>query len=288
MITCQVCHQVMTPYEEGQTRHPTCYDMGYLSLPPSLFEDPAGYLSGEEAEIKKELTDLILWADAEDPRHKQLAIGPSELGDKCDRRLAYRIAGIEGVNEYDPWPAIVGTSVHTWLEQAVRSYSSYTNSTRYLTEMTVMPDDLIIGHSDLYDARRKMIIDWKTVSSKNLAKFKAEGPPDSYITQLNLYGMGQVRAGRPVEKICIVALGRAGWLGSMYVWVDDYRPEVAQQALDRVYQLGARLLDLDITNHPHRWEAIEATPSNLCGWCPFYRQGPEDGQGANDQGCPGR
>lgn len=285
MPVCSICKNEMLVYEEGQTRHPTCYDMGFLSYD---FTGPGGGLDGEALTIKQELSDLILWADANSERSKQLAIGPSELGDECDRRLAYRIAGVSPVNEFDPWPAIVGTSVHTWLDAAVRKYESFTRSGRYLTEMVVHPNDLIMGHSDLYDAKRKMIIDWKTVSAKNMTKFREEGPPDSYVTQINLYGMGQVNAGRPVEKVCLVALGRAGWLSDMYVWVDDYKPEIATWALDRVYRLGAMLLDLDIGNQPQRWSEIEPTPSKLCGWCPFYRQNARDGQEADDNGCPGR
>lgn len=289
MGICSVCKGQMTVYEEGQTRHPTCYEFGTVDvLDGNPFVDPSGNMNGEALAIKQEITDMILWADANSPRSQQVGIGPSEVGAECERFLAYRIAGVSPVNEYDPWPAIVGTSVHTWLTDAVNEYSAFTGSTRYLTETVVHPDPIMIGHSDLYDAKRKMVIDYKTVSTTNMRKFKEEGPSESYITQINLYAKGQIAAGRPVDKVCLVIIGRAGWLSDMYVWVQDYDPDIAQQALDRVYTLGAKLLDLDIVNQSHRFEEIEPTPSRLCGWCPFYRQGVKDGQGANADGCPGR
>jgi hypothetical protein len=283
-MTCSICGQEMTVYEPGQVQHPSC---GPVPVGVT-FAEPAGSLEGEAALIKRELTDVILFADATSERSQQLAVGPSELGDPCDRRLGYRLAGFDAINNTDPWPAIVGTAVHSWLEAAVTSYNAFTGTANYLTELTVHPNDLVIGHSDLYDVRREMVIDWKTVNTKNMAKFREEGPSDSYITQVNLYGLGQIRAGRPVKKVCLVCLPRAGWLGDAWVWVDDYDENIALEALDRMYALGATLLDLDVLNNPYRWAQVPATPSRLCGWCPFYRQGSlPDGKGADDDGCPG-
>jgi hypothetical protein len=279
---CNICHLPMHRVEPGQTNHPGCFPRG-----PATFDEPSGSMDGEAMAIRRELSDMILHAEYNSDRTLQVAIGPSEVGEPCDRRLGYRIAGIEPVNETDPWPAVVGSSIHTWLDNAVTRYENYTNMGRYLTETIVHPDDMVTGHSDLYDAKRRMVIDWKTVSTKNLAKFKEEGPPESYVIQVNLYAMGQIRAGRPVDKVCLVALPRAGWLSGMYVWVDDYDPEIAQQALDRMYRIGGKLLALDVIANPHRWAQVEATPSRLCGWCPFYRQGGDDGQGADADGCPG-
>ena len=77
--------------------------------------DEFGILGGSNPHataLKHELSQVILWNEHNAPRSLQRAIGPSELGDPCDRKLAYRIAGIEPVNFGDPWPAIVGTSIH--------------------------------------------------------------------------------------------------------------------------------------------------------------------------------
>jgi len=280
--TCDVCHLPMNGVEPGQRTHPFCFPHG-----PVTFDEPAGDMDGEAMAVRRELSDVILYAETNSERSQQVAIGPSEVGEPCDRRLGYRIAGIEPVNEWDPWPAVVGTSIHTWLGDAFTAYEKFTNVGRYLTEAVVEPDDMVTGHSDLYDAERRMVIDWKTVSTKNLAKFKEEGPSESYVIQVNLYAMGQIKAGRPVDKVCLVALPRAGWLSGMYVWIDDYDPDIAQQALDRMYRIGGKLLDLDVISHPHRWAQVKATPSRLCGWCPFYRQGGDDGRGADADGCPG-
>ena len=55
------------------------------------------------------------------PRSRQTTIGISELGHPCARRLAYKTLGVEPTNtDHDSWPAIVGTSVHAYLERAFK------------------------------------------------------------------------------------------------------------------------------------------------------------------------
>lgn len=112
--------------------------------------------------LKHELSKIILWNERDAPRSKQQAVGPSELGGECDRRLAYRIAGAKPVNlSADPWPAIVGTSIHDWLERAVNRYQSQVGDLGYLTELRVYPDPLVKGRCDLFNTRTKMVIDHK-------------------------------------------------------------------------------------------------------------------------------
>lgn len=286
-VLCRQCGKLMTVFEEGQLYHPSCAERRERSM-DIAFAEPVGALDQEAQAVKNELTNIIRWADATSERSQQLAVGASELGDPCDRRLGYSLARTPVTNETDSWPAIVGTSIHSWLEKAVNGYNAFTRTTNYLTELTVQPNELVVGHCDLYHVPSEMVIDWKTVSSKNLAKFKEEGPPGQYITQVNLYALGQIRAGRPVKKVCLVCLPRAGWLRDMWVWVEDYDEEIATQALDRMYRVGGTLLELGVLEQPHRWAQVPATPSRLCGWCPWYRQGStDDGQGADADGCPG-
>lgn len=272
-MKCLLCGGPMDELliKRGVAFHPTCDD-----------QDPT-----EANELKREVQALIRWTDANSPRSLQKRIGPSEMGDTCDRRIAYRIAEIPEVNSVrDPWPAIVGTAIHRWMESAVEKHQRARRGgmvDAWTTEMAVSPDPLAQGHSDVYDADKQRVIDWKTAGAAVLKKIKAQGPPARYIYQANLYGLGHENAGRPVKDIALVFLPRAGWLSSVYVWRDIYRRDLAEYAVDRVYKLGDLLL-----GGFEPWE-IPAAPSDDCGFCPFYAPGDSlMGVEASSNGCPGR
>lgn len=247
------------------------------------FSDPVGSNPFNE-ELKRSLTEMILWADQNAPRSQQVAIGPSELGEPCERKLMYRLAGARPVNtRRDPWPAIVGTAIHEWLERAVNRFQGVAGAQRWLTELVVVPNPLVTGHSDLYDTWTHTVIDWKTKGEKPMRDFRANGPSGEHKSQLHLYGMGQVRAGRKVERVAIVALPRSGWLGGMEVWSEPYDPEIAEQALDRMRAVGARGIELGVERDPEAFLKVPASPSYLCSWCPWYS--PERISGI---GCPAK
>lgn len=232
--------------------------------------------------LLSDLTDVIRWTDNNSTRSLQTTIGPSELGGLCDRRIAYRIAGAPQVNDHtDPLPAIVGTAVHTWLEQAVTLFQRAHFMDRWLTEITVQPDPLVTGHCDLYDRELQMIVDYKTVSPTKLKAWKASGPPESYKNQVSLYAMGAIKAGLPVKRVALVAIPRAGFLSDARVWTDYYDPARAQGLLDRLYRIGGLLLD---QGEDMKVASIPAVPSQECSYCPWLRGGTES---ANLSGCPG-
>ena len=241
------------------------------------------------ATIKHELSQIITWNERESPRSKQQAIGPSELGIECDRRLAYRIAGAAPVNlGADPWPAIVGTSVHSWLDQAVTRYQANVEDLGYLTEVRVRPDDLVIGHSDLFNTKLGMVIDWKTVGTDGMRKVRKGQISQGYRTQIQVYGLGHERAGREVRSVALVFLARSGWLDDCYVWVEPYDRTVAIKALERIYQIADLLLDMDIEANPHRFQLVDAAPGDSCVWCPFLNKDADPDVAADLRGCPGR
>lgn len=233
-------------------------------------------------ELLSDLTDVIKWTDNNSARSMQTTIGPSELGSSCDRKIAYRLAGTPEANWWsDPLPAIVGTAVHTWLESAVKQFQSVHYMDRWVTEITVQPDPLVKGHCDLYDKKLGAVIDWKTVSPTKLKAWKSDGPPEHYKDQVNLYGRGLINAGFTVNKVCLVAVPRSGWLRDMQVWIEDYEPERAQAVLDRMYGIANLMIK---AGDDLSFEDIEAKPSGECAFCPWYK----GGQGkANMSGCPG-
>lgn len=267
---CRKCGKVMNQVlaGRGDEYHPTCWPV-----------DPHEALG---ATLLSDLTDVIKWTDSNSTRSVQKSIGPSELGSLCDRRIAYRLADAPEVNWWsDPLPAIVGTAVHGWLEQAVTKFQAVHFMDRWSTEITVKPDPLVTGHCDLYDRDYQAIIDWKTVSPTKLKAWKSEGPPEHYKDQVNLYGRGAVNAGLAVAKVVLVAVPRSGFLKDMQIWVDDYRPDRAQAALDRMYGIANTMIK---AGDDLSFEDIGSAPGSECSYCPWYRGGSAK---ADLSGCSG-
>lgn len=267
---CFKCGKLITYTEPGLDPHYhlTC---GPNLTQVQLYADPAGTESFNDM-MQRDLTEVIRWAHDAQPRTRQVMVGPSELGDPCDRKLAYRIAGVSTLNtRLDPWPATVGTAVHTWLERAVNRFQREAGEVRWLTETTVSVDDLVTGHVDLYDLETATVWDFKTLNSANLKKYREEGPPDNYRIQVQLYGKGMIRAGRPVKRVGLIGLPRSGWLSGMWVWSEVYDDRIAAQALSRMYSIAEQVLELAVDDHPEQITAIEANPTQLCTLCEFYR-----------------
>ena len=73
-----------------------------------------------EDDVLLALKSAILHAASNAPRSRQREIGPSEVGEPCLRRLAYKVAGTEPTNDGgDPWRPVVGTAAHAWLADSL-------------------------------------------------------------------------------------------------------------------------------------------------------------------------
>lgn len=269
----------MEVVEPGFFYHPACIPQ-FTPIPGMRG------MSTYDLEIREDFIEVVRWAYNNSRRSLQVALGCSEAGHECDRRIAYRMVNTPAVGfSNDPWPAVVGTSVHAWMEQAVNDYQHVHGTAQWITEMEVLPSPLVKGHTDLYDVHRQLVLDWKFPSPENLKKMRETGVPQQYQVQVMLYGLGHLKAGRPVKRVGIVGLGRQGWLKDMFVWTTEFDQAVAQAALDRIYNIGNKLIQLDIENNEAGWEQIEATPSRLCSWCPWYRR---ETSVASAKGCPGK
>lgn len=249
------------------------------------FEKMPGFdMAAYDLEIREDLINIVQWASNNSTRSKQVALGVSEVGAECDLRLAYKMAGTPfSSNTPDPWPSTVGTSIHSWMEQAVNDYQAIHGIAEWFTELEVAPSPLVRGHTDLYHRPRRAVLDWKFPSPDNLRKMRQEGPSLQYQVQVQLYGLGHLNAGRPVDRVGIVALGRQGWLKDMYVWTTAFDKEMAENALQRIYDLGGKMIQIGLPESG-RWSEIPRVPTRLCSWCPYY-----DGTQAvpNAKGCPG-
>ena len=277
-MNCVACGGDLLQVEDGVNIHPTC-----LMVEEPTGEDPFSVM------LKQQLTEIIWWYDGENPRSKQQAIGPSEIGEPCDRRIGYRLADIEPINtRADPWAGIVGTALHSWLEKAVSSWCVAKGTDEWHTETTLFLNEFIEGHADLYNAKHLAVIDWKSASKDVIRTAQLHGPSVGYMIQTHLYGYMFEQAGKKVERVALVFLPRAGWLSDMYVWSAPYERSVAENALNRLYGIAQQVVDLDVLTESHRWELVDHHPGKGCGYCPWYvpRRDPE--RPADATGCSGK
>jgi len=247
--------------------------------------DTFGTPSSPDAEwLKSQITAVVGLADATADRSLQRNLGPSDLSNPCDRYVGYKLAGMPDINEPDPWPAIVGTGIHMWLEKAIGRVGPQD----WITEMELPITDMITGHGDLLLPKEGWVVDHKSAGKDRMKEVTQDGPPAKYVTQVNIYGLGYELQGYTINKVALVFYPRAGRLKDIHCWVGDYDRGAAFAAIDRVPAISRQLLDLDVNNQPHRWEQVAATPSHDCGYCPFYNFRLEAEQGASDVGCPGK
>lgn len=277
-MNCLRCGTLMDPVNASFGTHPAC-DM---KLMPVDDEDPFVTL------LRSQIMDMVKWAEQQNPRSQQIMIGPSEIGTLCNRRIGYRLAEVPPCNtDFDPWASIVGTAIHSWLDDAVNDWMKAHDSSAWSTETRLLIDSFVEGHADLYSHDHKTVVDWKTVGPDVMKKIKRDGPPLGYQIQTHVYGYGFEQEGHQVDKVCLVFLPRAGWLKDMFIWCSDYNREIAEVAMSRIQLIAQQILALDILTYPDYWRHVEAVPSNECGFCPYYDPG-RGNLGADETGCPGR
>ena len=87
--------------------------------------------------LATELFSIIEQAIAHQPRTLQTSIGPSEIGNPCDRRIGYKLAGTQPVNGVGAvnWKAFVGTALHEILATRSEERTSERQSLRHLVRL---------------------------------------------------------------------------------------------------------------------------------------------------------
>lgn len=254
----------------------------------ALLPELAHYPGDHAKPLEDELLAKIRHAISHDPRSLQKRIGPSEIGQECARRIAYKLLGIpENGNRDAPWLPTVGTAVHAWLEGvfdndnlAAAAHRGYAE--RWLVETRVSVGEIngvdITGSADLFDRATGTVVDWKVVGPTTLKKYKSKGPGQQYRTQAHLYGRGFTRAGHPVNRVMIVFLPRNAELSDAYIWSEDYDEQVALDALQRANGIALVIASLGT-------KALDVIPptASYCNFCPHLKRGSTDLVG----GCPG-
>lgn len=285
---CRKCGSVLSPAlrKAGDEFHVGCGPTTAFTG----FAEPTLMLEGQASDefalrLRDDLTEVIRWADGSSDRSQQRKLGASEVS-QCMRRLGYRISNTPAVTERgDPWPAIVGTGIHMWLEQAFGRRSKATKDGRWATEMTVNPSDNVTGHTDLYDTETFTVIDWKSKGTEEMREIRKGYVPEDAVQQVQLYGLGHIRAGRRVDRVALAFVPRGGWLKGMFVWSAPFDQAAAEAALERVARAEAGIRYYNVVDVPGNWEKFPVAPGEGCGWCPWYRPELET---ASDQGCPGK
>lgn len=250
--------------------------------PPTLATIPPSTL----AEIEGALARF----EAGRPRSVQRTLGPSELGTPCRRQIALKLAGVARQERRDlPWAPMCGTAVHTLMESVLEAENERIGRPRWVIEETVRLDDELTGHGDAYDSDHALVIDWKYTGTTARRKASRRTVPNAdlvsmdYRVQAHLYGLGHENAGRPVRHVRLVMLARSHDFRESVEWTEEYRPDIALDAMTRFYATRDQVVNLDAATHPERLAAIEATPGDACKWCPFQRPGPE----VDATGCAG-
>lgn len=231
-------------------------------VPDHRFADPA-LLHGE-------LLGIIAAAADNHPRSRQQAIGPSEVGNPCDRAITHKLVGTPTVDRGDRWRPTVGTAVHAWLHDTFVAHNAMYDHPRWLCEFAVnagsILEEALNGSCDLYDRWTATSVDWKVVGPTTLRHARA-GPAVQYRQQGHLYGRGWTRRGLPVDTVAICYLPANGSLRESVWWSEPYDEEQAVTAIARVERLQtlARMFpDKAVT------VAATAEPEYGCPSCPYY------------------
>jgi hypothetical protein len=249
---------------------------------------------GDPDQLKGELLQLIADDIETQPRNLQVAIGPSEVGSPCPRKVAYGLLEMPKLNPIAPpaWKAYVGTGVHKLLERALDRYNLLSapaigHAERFYVEAELQVGEIngkpLIGHCDVYDRVTATVIDWKTNGPTMLKDHKANGPGSTYRSQIHLYGRGWARYLQlPVDRVMIVFLPRQGELSDSYIWHEPYDERVALDALGRAEGIWAVLGALGAERGLAALPAVE----DFCGNCDWFVPGIAGGNFLN--GCPGQ
>ncbi len=269
-----------------------------MTAAEEVLADPGLAPEVHAALLRDHLMGVIRNAALNDPRTLQKALGPSEIGDECQRKIAYKLLGVEETNVSDPWPTTVGTAVHAWLAETFEAMEAK-HPGRYLIEQRVHPGGDISGSNDLFlqgassedsedvavvlDKVSGTVADWKCKGVSGMKRVRQHPPGQGYRLQAHLYGKGQKAAGYPVRWVSIVSLPKAGTLREMHVWSEPFREDLADWTLARFEALQLTIGALEVGEDLARLAAIPAKSSGLCPWCPYYRFRSTD----LGRGCPG-
>lgn len=256
--------------------------MTLAKFEPKKRVDPTGQ---GDVEIRSELIGVVRDFDASHSRSQQTAIGLSEIGHPCARRIAYKRSGFpEPVNpSNDPWLTVIGTATHAWLANALAHANAQAGWERYLIEKRVWVRPDLSGTGDVLDQQTNTVIDHKIVGKSSMDKYKLHGPGPQYEIQGHSYGFGWEQAGFTVERVAIAFYPRFTWLDAgFFVWSAPYDRVRVEKAIRRLDTIDAIVSKLNPAIDPEQFTRIPRSPDRNCRYCPFWKPGKDTGAT-----CPG-
>lgn len=223
-----------------------------------------------------------LWTDLRDmiqhkarlhPRSQQRALGPSQVGHPCHRKLALSLMDHPRINpEWDCLPSAFGVAMHTWLEDAAQMDNERLGRERWLTERKVEVAPGLSGTADLYDTDTNTVLDWKNLGYTSFPKHVKDIGP-TYRNQVQMYGRGYRRLGYEVKDVAVVMLPRTGTLTKMHLEKIPYSDAEVDAVLARRDLVLQMIYDLDVENHPERYSWFAITPET-CTFCAYWSPNP--------------
>lgn len=176
-------------------------------------------------DLQQLLAKSLTAFDRNRDRSKQVEIGPSSVGG-CARQVYYQLTEQPITNyQTESLAAILGTFIHTGISEAIKREDPFSDN--FLIEQEFAHDGLK-GHCDLYIKDSGLVVDWKTTKKKSLRYF----PSQQQRWQVQLYGWLLANNGYEVKQVSLVAIPRDADMSDIRVHIENYDPEVAQEALD--------------------------------------------------------
>ena len=217
-------------------------------------------------------------------RDKQRKVGPSELGDLCERCLAEKLLGVHQDEKTHPLAPMIGTAFHLYLENVV-GLKDYLKETR-VTVGTIGGYGDISGTCDGFDISTGHVVDYKVLSKKKIKAFSSatffdehrnpeffsdsltEGQLKKYFYQMMLYGLGMENAGYEVNYASLVLFPRDCTVESIMLASHELCFKYNRQAALDVLERANQIFQWANKNWDHL-EDLDSHPG--CYYCAFKR-----------------
>ena len=190
-------------------------------------------------------------------RDKQRKVGPSELGDLCERCLAEKLLGVHEEEKTHPLAPMIGTAFHLYLENTI-GIEGYLKETKVIVG-TIEGYGEIRGTADGFDIETGHVVDYKVLSKKKIKAFSSatflnedrepefysdsmtEGQLKKYYYQMMLYGLGMENTGYDVHHCSLVLFPRdctvESVMSASHELCFKYNREAALAVLERANEI---------------------------------------------------
>lgn len=219
--------------------------------------------------LSQAVTSLITRPSA---RSEQVKVGPSGLGNPCERCLGLEMAGVLPDGPKQPFDhfnlmAWVGTAVHFYLEHQIAAERWPKVKQEFKVDIgKVGKYGRVSGSTDLYSEPHRTALDFKVRGKDKIRLWRAGAPvPVESRRQAHLYGYGLERAGFPCEEVCLYMIPRDSMLASdLYQHIEPYSEKIAKDTIKRAARLWRDYVSVG------KVELLKSDPS--CYSCSFQRR----------------